>query len=141
MKRRSFLHSVAGALIPWPAVTSPQPIITDFGDGGYLVEVGCLRCAAAEFPGGSALEFNVYITDYPMPGMVRERRMMPSKTLKMKLERVGFRSVLEGHPVYPSLVAEMTFFPRPNEIAERLQQILRGCHDWTLLYHDPGSGK
>lgn len=77
----------------------------------------------------------------PMPGMVRERRMVPSDHLKWELERLGFPSRLEGHPVYPSLVAQMSRFPAPNEIAVRLQQILCACRDWTLLYYNPDSGK
>lgn len=140
MKRRTFICSIAAGLIPWPTAPTPQPIITEFDAESFLVEVGSLHCAAAECQGGSVLEFNVYVTDCPMPGMVRERRMVPSETLKKKLEEVGFPSQLEGHPTYPSLVAQMSRFPAPNEIAQRLQQILPGCSDWNRLYYDPDSG-
>jgi len=81
MQRRTFLQSVAG-LILWPSGTTPQPIIMDYEDGGYLVEVGFLHCAAAKCPGGSAQDFTVYVIDYPMPGMGRvgvSCRLKPSK--------------------------------------------------------------
>ena len=133
MKRRNFLQSVAG-LILWHPATA-RPIITAFGDC-FLIEVGCLHCAVERCPGGSTLTFNVYVEDHPIPGMFRVRRMVPSVTLKRKLERVGFPSVLEGDEQYPSLVARIRHFPRPNEVGERLQQILRGC-DCRLLCHDP----
>ncbi len=137
MHRRHFLHSVAG-LILWPTGTTPQPTITDFEDGGYLVEVGCLHCGLSS---DSTLVFNVYITDHPMPGMERIRRMVPSETLKRELEQVGFPTRPEGDERWPSLVTRMSYLLGPNEIAERLQQILR-CGDWTLLYYDPeSSGK
>ena len=102
-----------------------------------MVVVGCLRCCL--YPGfstGSVLDFHVWVTDYPVPGMIRERRMAPSETLKKKLEEVGFHSRLEGDAMYPSLVARISRFLTPDEVVERLQRILRGCHEWSLLYYD-----
>ena len=137
MKRRNFLQSVALLFWhPWPTATPPVRIY-DYEDGHYLVAVGCLRCRLC--PGSSTglvLDFHVWVTDYPLPGMIRERRMAPSETLKKKLEEVGFPTALEGDAMYPSLVARMTYFLTPNQVAEKLQRILRGCHEWSLLYYD-----
>lgn len=138
MHRRNFLHSVAG-LILWPTGTDPTPIITDFEDGGFLIDVGCLRCCLCQEFGGSILSFVPWITDHPKPGMVRERRMAPSTTLKNKLEQVGFPTEFEGDERWPSLVACITHFITPNEIAAMLQRVLWSA-DWHLLYHDPESG-
>ena len=82
MKRRNFLQSVALLFWhPWPTTTTTtQPSIYDYEDGRYLVAVGCLRCCLC--PGsstGSVLDFHVWVTDYPVPGMIRERRMTPLK--------------------------------------------------------------
>ena len=139
MNRRHFLQSL-GVLFwhPWAAATTPQPIITDLGDGDFLIEVGCLHCSLCpDSSTGSLLDFMVYVTDRPIPGMIRERRMVPTKLLKKKLEEVGFPSVFDGYEL--SLVSHMPGFVTPNEVAEKLQQILRGG-DWTLLYYDPDSG-
>jgi hypothetical protein len=62
--------------------------------------------------------------------------MAPTELLKMKLDAVGFPSVFEGDEKYPSLVAHMTRFLTPNEVAVRLEQLLR-AGDWRLLYFDP----
>ena len=136
MKRRRFLQSVAGLLLwrPWPAATTQQAYIYEYDDGGFLVEVGCLRCCLDS----EVLEFNVFVTYYPMPGMERVRRMVPSGILTWELERFGFPSVLEGDERWPSLVARMPRFVTPIEVAEKLQQILRRG-DWCRLYHDPES--
>jgi hypothetical protein len=64
--------------------------------------------------------------------------MVPSLALKKKLEEVGFPTKFEGDEQYPSLVAHMARFVGPNEVAEKLQQILR-CHDWNVFYNDPDS--
>lgn len=141
MKRRSFLQSVA-ALFLWhpPAATTPttpQPIITDLEDGDYLVEVGPLRCFLCPDSIGSVLDFHVWLIDYPVPLMTRERLMLCSETLKTKLEKeFGCPFVFEGNPDYPSLVARPPRILTPKEVAERLQQILGGG-DPTLLYYDP----
>jgi hypothetical protein len=141
MDRRSFLQSL-GALIlwrhPWLAATTPttQPIIFDYEDGGYLIAVDCLRCTI--YPDsctGSVLNFHVWVTDYPVPGMIRERLMLPSEILKKKLEEVGFPSRLEDD-VWPFVVARMTYFLTPAEVGKRLQQIVRGW-DSSLLYYAP----
>ncbi len=139
MDRRDFLQSVALLFWhPWPTATPPvKASIYDYEDGRYLVAVGCLRCCLC--PGsstGSVLDFHVVVTDYTVPEMIRERRMAPSETLKKKLEEVGFQSRLEGDAMYPSLVARMTYFLTPNQVAEKLQRILRGCSEWSLLYYD-----
>ena len=137
MNRRTFLHSV-GSLILWPAAPVPlESTIYDYEDGGYLIEVGCLHCCLYPEASGSVLDFVVYVTDYPMPGMIRERRMVPSQLLKKKLEEVGCPSVFDGYEL--SLVAHMPRFLTPHEVAEKLQQILR-AGDWTLLYYAPDSG-
>ncbi len=142
MDRRNFLQSLAGSLIlwrhPWPAATPPvRPRIYDYQDGCYLVVVGCLRCCLC--PGssmGSVLDFHVLVTDYPVPRMIQERWMAPSETLKRKLEEVGVPSRPKGDAMYPSLVARMAYFLTPSQVAEKLQQVLRGCHEWSLLYYD-----
>jgi len=127
---------------PWhsrPAANNPKSNIHDYEDGGYLVEVGCLRCCIYPESKGSVLEFVPWVTDYPGPGMIRERRMAPSSKLKTKLkEEFGCPCVFEGHPDYPSLIARMTRFLTPNELAEKLMQLLRGG-DSTQLYYDPDS--
>ena len=140
MKRRNFLQSIVLILWhPWPGETTPtQPSIYEYEDGGYLIEVGCLRCGMYADLSGSLLEFNVYVTDHPVPGTIRERRMVPSEILKKKLERVGFPTEFEGHPKYPSLVGRMSRFLSPNQVADKLQRVLAGC-DFKLLYHNPGS--
>ena len=143
MKRRTFLQSVSGLILwqpCWPAVSTPlQSTITDFEDGGFLIEIGPLHCCLYPEAYGSVLDFVVYITDYPMPGMIRERRMVPSELLSQKLEEVGFPSRLEGDEQWPSLIVHMPRIVTPNEVAERLQQLLR-AGDWTLLYYAPDSG-
>jgi len=136
MHRRTFLQSVAG-LVLWPTGTNPKPIITALDDGGYLIEVGCLRCYSQS--GGSVLDIVPWVIDHPMPGMELIRRMVPTAALKEKLEQVGFPTRPEGYEQHPSLVARLSYFLAPNEVAAKLQQILR-CGDWTLLYYDPESG-
>ena len=142
MKRRSFLQSVAGVILwrPWPGETTTQPIITDL-EGDYAVEVGPLRCIIYHTSStGSVLDFNVWLIDHPVPGMVRSRLMLYSETLKKKLEEtMGCPCVLEGHPEYPSLVARMPRPFTPKEVGELLQKLLLCCHDWSVLCFDPDS--
>ena len=125
---------------PWhprPTATTPKPIITDLEDGDCLVEVGPLQCFLCPDLVGSVLDFHVWLIDHPVPGMTRERLMLCSDTLKRKLEKeLGCPCVFEGHPEYPSLVARPARIFTPNEVAEKLQQILQGA-DWNLLYYDP----
>ena len=140
MERRSFLQSVAGGLILWcrhPALV-PQPIITDL-DGDYAVEVGPLRCIIYRNSSGSVLNFNVWLIDHPVQGMVRSRLMLYSETLKKALEEtMGCPCVLEGHPEYPSLVARLPRPITPQEVGELLQNLVRCCPDWSILCFEPG---
>ena len=139
MKRRTFLQSVAGGLILWcrHPVPAPNPIITDL-EGDVAVEVGPLRCIIYRKSSGTVLDFNVWLIDHPVPGMVRSRLMLCSDTLKKKLEEAfGCPCVLEGHPEYPSLVARMPRPFTPKEVATLLQKLLLCCPDWSDLCFDP----
>ena len=139
MKRRTFLYSASGLILwrSWPATTPIQSTIHDFEDGGFLVEAGCLRCCLyPDSPSGSILDFVPWFLDTPIPEIYCEWRMAPTELLQTKLAAVGFPSRLEGDEKYPSLVARMTRIVTPIEVAERLEQVLRGG-DWRLLYHDP----
>ena len=138
MKRRTFLHSISGLILwqpCWPDTATPlESTIYDYQDGGFLVSVGCLRCCLYPESKGSVLDFVPWLISRPMPEMTSERRMVPTTLLKKKLEEVGFPSVFDENE--SSLVAHMPCFLTPNEVADRLQQILRSG-DWHLLYHDP----
>ena len=111
-------------------------MITDLDDGDFSIEVGLLQCFLYPDSDGSVLDFVPWVVDHPVPGMVRGRRMLPTETLRRKLAEVGFPTEFGGHPGYPSLVARMPRLFTPHEVAEKLQQILRGG-DSTLLYYDP----
>ena len=144
MQRRTFLQSVAGGLVlswnPWPAATTPQPIITALGDGDYHIEVGPLRCALVRCQDGSSVlgidVYAAYPDDYPLAGVVSERRMLPSEELKKKLAEVGCATFDGTSQLHPSLGAIVPYCPTPDEVGKKLQQILRECRDSRLLYHD-----
>lgn len=137
MERRTFLQAFAGVILcPWATATAPitRPIIFDYEDGGFLIGVDCLRCTIYPDSFGSVLDFGVWVTDYPN-GMIRERLLLPSATLKKKLEEVGFTCVLEDD-LYPFIVARLTHILTPHEVGTLLQTIVRGW-DSGLLYYDP----
>jgi len=142
MERRTFLQSVAGGLIlwyqqPWP--TTPQPIITDLGDGDYYIEVGPLHCALVKCRGSSVLGIDIYAAypeHLPLPGIVAERRMVPSETLKRQLRKVGIPTVDGSSQLHPSLGTTLSYALTPDQVGKKLQQILRECRDSRLLYRD-----
>ncbi len=78
--------------------------------------------------------FGVFLTTYPMPGMA-EHRMLPTERLQHELHAVGFPVVTEIWSYFPVPIARMTSCLSPQDIAERLQQVLAGC-DPKLLYYD-----
>ena len=133
MKRRSFLQSLA-ALAFWPpASRSPQPVIKEYDDG-YMIQVGPLRCLTEKDGAGATLTFGVFITTKLLDGW-EENRMLPTQRLQQELHAVGFPVVTEIWSYFPVPIARMTSCPSPQDIAERLRQVLVKC-DPTLLYHD-----
>ncbi len=134
MKRRNFLQSLS-ALAFWPpASPSPQPVIKKYDDG-YEIQVGCLRCCTEEDRSGTILTFAVFLIETPLPGVVNENRMLPTERLQQELHAVGFPVVTEIWNYFPVPTARIDHRPSPQDIAERLQQVLAGC-DPKLLYYD-----
>jgi hypothetical protein len=131
--RRNFLQSVS-ALALWPPTSpSPQPVIKKYDDG-YVIQVGCIRCCTYEDGAGASLSFGVFVTTKLLDGW-EEKRMLPTIRLQQELEAVGFPVVTEIWSGFPVHTAIMTSCPSPQEIAERLQQVLvKG--DPKLLYYD-----
>jgi hypothetical protein len=141
MDRRSFLQSL-GALALWQPVSSSRrtSVIKTFDDG-YEIDVGPLRCLTEKDGSGTILTFGVFLTSYPMPGVVDETRMAPTEMLKQRLEAVGFPVAWEiWNPDYPFIVARIDPCPLPQEIAARLQGVLAGCNP-EFLYQNSSSGR
>jgi len=139
MNRRHFVKFVS-ALALWHRASPsiPKPVIKKYDDG-YTIDLGIVRCLTEKDRNGTTLVFSVFLTTYPMPGVVNEDLMVPTATLKKRLEAVGFPVVWEiWHPDFPFLVARMNPCPSPQHIAARLQHVLAGC-DLKLLYKNPGS--
>jgi hypothetical protein len=133
MKRRSFLQSVSAlALWPWRS-PSPEPVIKRFDDG-YWIDVGILRCLTYADGAGTSLTFGVFIITQ-LPGGWEESRKLPTERLQQELKAVGFPVVTEIWGSFLVLVATMTSCPTPQDIAERLEQVLAKC-DPKLLFYD-----
>ncbi len=133
MKRRSFLQSLAALAFWHPTSQSPQPVIKKYDDG-YTIQVGCLRCLTEEDEAGASLSFGVFITTKLLDGW-EENRLLPTERLQQDLQAVGFPVVTEIWNYFPVPTARMTSCLSPQDIAERLQQVLAGC-DPKLLYYD-----
>ena len=71
----------------------------------------------------------------PWPELLRTGEWSPSQLLKMKLAEVGFPTVDGRNQIDPALAAILPCLLTPDEVGEKLQQILAEC-DSRLLYHD-----
>ena len=78
--------------------------------------------------------FGVFVTTCPMPGVVEENRMLPTERLKHELHAVGFPVVTEIWNYFSVQTARIDHRLSPQDIADRLQQVLTNCNPKLLFY-------
>ena len=135
MNRRRFLQFTSALALWHQPSPSPQPVVIKKYDDGYMIQVGCLRCVTEEDRSGTTLVFGVFLVENPMPGVVEESRMLPTIRLQQELKAFGFPVITEIWSGFPVQTARIDHRPSPQDIAERLQQVLSNG-DPKLLYYD-----